>query len=269
MDEHLLTIGAFARRSRLSLKALRLYERLGLLSPAAVDPDNGYRHYREAQLFTARLIVGLRRLDMPLSDVARVVAASGDDRAQVLAAYWVAVERRVAAQRVLAERLLESLHDDEPRHAAFEVAQRDVPDALVVSETQTVDLTALRAAITGAVTRLTRSAAEHGGAIGGPVVIFHGAVNEDSDGPVEVCLAVRSASDATRIEPAHHEAYVTVTKAEWDWPQVLSVYDAIEEWIRRNGRTIAGSPREIYRAGFEPGSVRPTHAVCEIAFPVD
>jgi DNA-binding transcriptional MerR regulator len=63
VDEQLLTIGGFARRSRLSLKALRLHEGLGLLSPAVVHPGNGYRRYREPQLFTARLIVGLRLLD--------------------------------------------------------------------------------------------------------------------------------------------------------------------------------------------------------------
>ncbi len=62
----LLTIGVFARRSRLSMKALRLYDRLGLLRPADVDPESGYRRYRESQLVTARLVVMLRRLDMPL-----------------------------------------------------------------------------------------------------------------------------------------------------------------------------------------------------------
>jgi protein phosphatase len=36
-----LTIGAFAQASRLSLKALRLYDDLGLLAPARVDPDSG------------------------------------------------------------------------------------------------------------------------------------------------------------------------------------------------------------------------------------
>ena len=39
----LLTIGVFARRSRLSPKALRLYERRGVLVPAHVDEDSGYR----------------------------------------------------------------------------------------------------------------------------------------------------------------------------------------------------------------------------------
>jgi hypothetical protein len=48
---------AFSRRSQLSIKALRLYDRLGLLRPAAVDGRNGYRGYDESQLFTARLIV--------------------------------------------------------------------------------------------------------------------------------------------------------------------------------------------------------------------
>jgi len=42
-DDELLTIGAFAARARLSAKALRLYDRLGLLAPAHVDAANGYR----------------------------------------------------------------------------------------------------------------------------------------------------------------------------------------------------------------------------------
>ena len=41
----LLTIGAFAKASRLSPKALRLYDELGLLPPARVDPMTGYRLY--------------------------------------------------------------------------------------------------------------------------------------------------------------------------------------------------------------------------------
>jgi hypothetical protein len=52
--EQLIGIGEFSRRSWLSPKALRLYERLGLLVPAYVGEDNGYRHYRETQLEAAR-----------------------------------------------------------------------------------------------------------------------------------------------------------------------------------------------------------------------
>jgi DNA-binding transcriptional MerR regulator len=98
----LLSIGTFARRSRLSTKALRLYEGLGLLVPADVDRQNGYRRYHESQLEAARLIVLLRRLDTPLTVVKEVLAEEGQRRAELVASYWMAVERRVAFQRELA-----------------------------------------------------------------------------------------------------------------------------------------------------------------------
>lgn len=100
----LLSIGVFARRSRLSMKALRLYDRLGLLTPADIDPESGYRRYRESQLVTARLVVMLRRLDMPLARVAEIVSAPRPLGVERLNAYWEAFERRVAGQRELVAR---------------------------------------------------------------------------------------------------------------------------------------------------------------------
>jgi len=57
-----MTIGAFAERTRLSAKALRLYDRLGLVRPARTDPASGYRLYSEDQVDGARLVALLRRL---------------------------------------------------------------------------------------------------------------------------------------------------------------------------------------------------------------
>src|SRR3954464_11504000 len=69
-----LTIGAFAKASRLSPKALRLYDELDLLRPARVDPDTGYRYYAPEQLEQARLVAWLRRLGMPLARIQSVCA---------------------------------------------------------------------------------------------------------------------------------------------------------------------------------------------------
>jgi serine/threonine protein phosphatase PrpC/DNA-binding transcriptional MerR regulator len=68
----LLTIGEFARASRLSPKALRLYDSLGLLRPARVDEWTGYRYYSPDQLDQARLVAWLRRLDMPLAKIKEI-----------------------------------------------------------------------------------------------------------------------------------------------------------------------------------------------------
>ena len=51
-----MTIGEFSARTRLSPKALRLYDRLGLLTPVGVDPVNGYRRYAEEQVADAVLV---------------------------------------------------------------------------------------------------------------------------------------------------------------------------------------------------------------------
>ena len=68
-DRDLLVIGRFARLVGLSVGALRHYDEVDLLRPAWVDPDTGYRSYRRDQLETARLIVRLRDLEVPLETI--------------------------------------------------------------------------------------------------------------------------------------------------------------------------------------------------------
>jgi DNA-binding transcriptional MerR regulator/effector-binding domain-containing protein len=71
----LLTIGEFSKATHLSVKALRHYDDLGLLTPTDVDPMTGYRLYATAQVPAARLIRRFRELDMPLEQVQAVLDA--------------------------------------------------------------------------------------------------------------------------------------------------------------------------------------------------
>jgi protein phosphatase len=105
----LLTIGEFARASRLSAKALRLYDELGLLRPAVVDPVNGYRRYSPGQLETARLVAWLRRIGMPLAEIRAVTGMPGARAAEAVAGYWRRVEADIDDKRQLATVLVEYL----------------------------------------------------------------------------------------------------------------------------------------------------------------
>ncbi|MFF0966825.1 MerR family transcriptional regulator [Streptomyces sp. NPDC003703] len=105
----MLTIGAFAKASRLSPKALRLYDELGLLRPARVDPDTGYRYYAPDQLEQARLVAWLRRLGMPLAGIRRVCALAPDAAAREIRAHWGRVEAETAVRRDLAAFLADHL----------------------------------------------------------------------------------------------------------------------------------------------------------------
>jgi DNA-binding transcriptional MerR regulator len=265
-----MSIGTFARRSRLSTKALRIYDRLGVLTPAAVDGHNGYRRYRESQLGTARLVVSLRRLDMPLAQVAEVVAASASDRAGLIDAFWREVEHRVAGQRSLKDHLLTRLSGQEGNYAMFTILERDVEEQTVLTEQRHLTVQGLPDFISGALGRLYGKAEELGVPAGSSMVIYHGEVNEDSDGPVEVCVPVQGDGDlsgqAHRIEPAHREAYTEITVAQVEFPQILSAYEAVERWVVDNGREITGSPREVYVDDFM--NLGPDDHGCDIAFPI-
>ena len=112
-----LMIGEFARRCRLPVSTLRYYDKIGLLTPAVVDPTTGYRRYTADQLSTAVLIGRLRAVGTAPRDIAGVLIG-GAQSAAVLAAE----RRRVAGQVSAAQRSLAEIddllahRDDQPTH---------------------------------------------------------------------------------------------------------------------------------------------------------
>jgi DNA-binding transcriptional MerR regulator len=78
-----LTIGDFSRATHLSVKTLRHYHRVGLLAPADVDADTGYRRYTTDQIPTAQVIRRFRDLDMPLDQIHAVLEAPDPQRAHL------------------------------------------------------------------------------------------------------------------------------------------------------------------------------------------
>jgi DNA-binding transcriptional MerR regulator/effector-binding domain-containing protein len=267
-----LSIGEFARRSLLSPKALRLYDRLDVLTPAEVDPGTGYRRYRESQLETARLIARLRHLDMPLAQVGEIVAMPQERRSDALIAYWESVERRMAGQREVLMYLLIALAGKERSFDMFDVQVRDVPDQLVLTEQRHVTVDDLPDWMESAFGRMWDIAPRFGGVTAPVIAIFHGQVNAESDGPVEICAPISAVQEIapdvpTRIEPAHQEAYTRIRNSQVAFPEILSAYDAVEQWIMRNGKVSSGPPREVYFADFM--NARADEEVVDIAFPIE
>jgi DNA-binding transcriptional MerR regulator len=271
-DEQLLSSGEFARRSRLSAKALRLYEQQGLLVPDEVDVSSHYRRYRAARLDDARLIVWLRRLDMPLAEVARVLAAPAHERAELVAGYWDGAEVRFAAQRHLAAYVQDLVSGRDGGYAmSHTVLTREVPALLVLTEQRHVTPEQLPGWIEAAMGRLCAAAGPVGGVAAPTFVVYHGDVNHDSDGPVEVCVPIEASAEGRidvpmRKEPAHREAYVRITKAQVKFPQILSAFEAVSRWLTEQSLSASAAPREVYFTDFM--SAKPDDEVCDVAFPL-
>ncbi len=212
----LVSIGEFAQASRLSPKALRLYDELGLLVPARVDPVTGYRWYTLDQLPPARQVSILRRIGMPLARIRQLLALPPEAAAEEVLAHWSATEAEHVARGELARLLVNELL--EKRSVMYEVKIRQVPERQVLSLIRRMHQDELVTKSRELFIFPLREAPRIEGVDGAPYMIFHGEISADSDGPIEWCRPVPDdrAEEAAaqfppyelRTEPAHEEAFI-------------------------------------------------------------
>ncbi len=101
--EALMTIGEFAKRTGLSVSAIRFYASHQLLQPAEVDRTTGYRRYAESQVTDGVLIRDLRRLDMPLREIALALDLSEVERRNLVEQHLAQLEATVTRAHHLAQ----------------------------------------------------------------------------------------------------------------------------------------------------------------------
>lgn len=102
----LLSIGRFARVTGLTVRAVRHYGELGLLQPAHVDPDSGYRYYEPDQVADAAAIRRLRFLELALDEIREILEA--DDPA-LTQARLVSHRAKMAELAATTEKILAQL----------------------------------------------------------------------------------------------------------------------------------------------------------------
>jgi DNA-binding transcriptional MerR regulator/effector-binding domain-containing protein len=132
----MLRIGEFARRGRVSVKALRHYEAIGLIRPAHVDAATGYRSYETAQFDDLHRLMVLRALGLSLERIRQVLQddPSPERMRRLLDERRAAVARRIDAEQAqLAAIEARIRHLEGDRDAAPGAVVRDVPAAFVAS----------------------------------------------------------------------------------------------------------------------------------------
>ena len=279
-----MSIGEFARRSRLSPKALRLYDGLGLLSPARVDEFSGYRYYESAQLEAARLIATLRHVGVPLATVKELLELDPAELAERLTAFWRDAETRHAGQRELVAALVDRLTGRNT--VVYEVNARDMPQRSLLCLKRNIDESGAWAFGKEFIAiirdqRMPRT----GGREGAFFCIYWGQVSADSDGPVEWCkpvpdaqaeeLAAQFPELTLRVEPAHREAYVDLGPGDQiDPAQFELAAGALRSWADAQGiddKQLSLTPDDLgvritYLAS-QPPSDPPVAPDCDFAVP--
>jgi DNA-binding transcriptional MerR regulator len=241
-SEHVdqMSIGEFARRSRLSAKALRLYDELGLLPPARVDEDSGYRFYEPGQLKQARLIAALRQLQVPLAEINAILPLEPGLAAERLRELWAVTEADHSSRRALATYLIDELSGK--GSVVYEVGTREMPERSLLCLKRNVAGVDHAWAFGKEFIALLRhyQLPQMPGRAGVFFCIYWGEVSEDSDGPMEWCrpvpadeaeaLAARCPELNLRAEPAHQEAFVKIGDGQIDGAEWQLVEQSMHAW---------------------------------------
>ena len=243
-----ISIGEFARRSRLSLKALRLYDERGVLVPSRVDQASGYRYYDTAQLDQASLVVMMRQLQLPLAAVRELLACDPADAATRIAGHWRDAEAAHDARRELADYLISRLSGKRP--VMYEVAMREIPERSLLCLKREVSVQGQWAFGKEFIAILReRPLPKIEGRQGAFFCIYWSHPTADGDGPIEWCKPIPAEEAHTlaehypeltlRTEQAHLEAFVALPDgygaAQW---QLAA--ESVDAWMQEQARQHEG-----------------------------
>ncbi len=248
-------IGAFARLGGVSVRTLHHYDELGLLAPAHVDPDTGYRWYEAEQLARLNRILALRDLGFALGDIGPVLAeeVSADELRGMLRV------RRLEAQDHIEEEAVR-LARVESRLRRIE-EEDTMPDYDIIVKPLVAQRCAVRMARARAFDHtlseifpplygeLAAQLAEHGIAVAGPSVAWYEDSHDDAL-PIGVIAGLPiDAGDVPadveeRTLPAAERAATTVHRGSMD--DCVAGYEALLRWTEETGERIEGYSREIY-----------------------
>ncbi len=245
-----LAIGDFSRATHLSVKTLRNYHRLGLLEPAQVDVETGYRRYTSDQIPTAQIIRRFRDLDMPLEEIAAVLKAPDvRTRNDLLAGHLGRLEFELAQTRAAVSSLRGLLQGPPP---ALDVTHRTEPSIQSAAISSVVDLEDLSTWFQGALGELYATVdAQRIGADGPPGAVIANEFFSDERGEITVFLpAAGSVTPVGRVAPTllpGTELATIVHRGSHD--DVDRSYGALASYVSQRALAVDGPIRERYLVG--------------------
>ena len=244
-----LAIGDFSRATLISVKMLRHYHEIGLLEPADVDPDTGYRRYAPSQIAAAQVIRRFRDLDMPLGEIQSVLAAPDlETRNQVIAAHLSRLETSLSRT----EDAVASLRDLLEHPAAASVSHRHLPATPAAAITETVDQADALAWYQGALGELTASlSAQHLDPAGPAGGIFADELFAESRGEATIFIPCAQTVRAMgRVVPTVvPSADLAIIVHAGSHQGIDRAYGALGAYVTQHALAVSGPLREYYVVG--------------------
>jgi DNA-binding transcriptional MerR regulator len=267
-----LKIGDFARIGQVSIKALRHYDVLGLLRPAHIHPESGYRFYDLAQLSDLARILALKDCGFSLDEIAQLLRThDAEEITEMLRARVQAQRQFIASEEARLQRITARLG----QLAAAEGG--DMRHDVVLKRSEPLSLLGLRRRVSGqreigpfAVSVVERLAAE---GLWPMSPLVHLYFDVDPDTEAFDLFVGATVSGAPQEEAAWVREHLPAGELlacmiyRGDYSQIGSAFATLGRWLLAGGYEVAGPCREVYHRS-PAHTADPAEYVTEIQYPV-
>lgn len=269
----MLKIGDFSKLSRISVRMLRHYDEIGLLTPMNIDPFTGYRYYSESQLPVVGRITALKDMGFSLSAISGIMENYNNPEA--LAGFLTVKKSEVRAEAeeanrrlMLLETAIERLRKDY-NAMKYDVTLKTIPQRYVASVRQIIPAYdqegTLWHILMNETAKLNMQCPEEGATY----AVFHDMEYKENEVDVEVQGEVKGTYPNTEHVEFKTVPAVEIASATYKggYDQLTTVNHAVANWINDNGYEFNGPMFCIYHVSYAQ-TKNPEELVTEVCYPV-
>jgi effector-binding domain-containing protein len=266
----MLKIGDFSSLSQVSIKTLRYYDERGLLSPAHVDPETGYRYYSASQLSRLHRILALKDFGFSLEQIARCLEekVTAEQMRGMLLLRQAEQQVRVEEEHDRLGRLQSRIRlIEQETSVPQEVILKDVPKQWIASTRETIPNYPSVGQLYPKVFNGLGPAMAH---MTMCVALWHDPEHKESGVDAEAGVYLQTSVDAPdgiRVYELPSCTAASIIHAG-SYQRLPEAYDALLRWVASNGYQVAAPIRELYLHSSMPVRQDDESYVTEIQVPV-
>lgn len=270
----MLRIGEFSKLTGVSIHMLRHYDKIGLLVPAHIEGQTGYRYYSEAQIMLANRIQVLKRLGFGLKEIINV-------QSELWSYEGIKLVLEDKIEEKIEEREMLNKQIKEIRKALYEIEEEEVCLALEVN------IKTFPARIVASVRGILHDFPEEGrlweslfkacmkhnihlADSSYTFAITHSLDLKQSIMDVEVqCMVEKLYKDVEELKFLKvSECLVATVAFRGQYTQIGKINAYMGKWIKENGYEMKGLPFTTYYRS--PGNEQnPEQFITELCFPIE
>lgn len=270
----MLRIGVFSKMNKVTIKTLRYYDELGLLSPCHVDEATGYRYYAASQMPRLHRILALKQIGFSLSEIIDALEQdfSTDKMIDYLESKQQFISKTIESERKKlkqVENYLKVLRQ-EADYMSYDVILKELPAVIVASMRRVIPSYDAFNEIYPEMGAIMQKDNVRCAVPEYCFTLYHDGEYKEKDIDVEICQAVVApAPDSEKVKYKRIEgvpvAACIIHKGPYN--TIGMSYSAVNRWIEENGYEIVGQPRESYLDGIW-NKENPEEWLTEIQVPV-